>query len=125
MTTKEEKTVRNQKIQTRPYSSDEIKDMFNELFKKLCLSDVYIHHKQCGHSYYVKSGSIKERNALQSGHCLLEDSKNCSVCWKLDNSIPDKLATPECVNAIVFNTATIKDYKTFETFYTWLYKKNN
>lgn len=114
----------------RPYSQLELADMEEKLFKYLQLSDMYTHHDECGHSYYVKNNGVKYKQLVEEGNGA--DLGNCSVCWKLHNT-PYSLSTfgadftnlhTKVMEEHMSNgRKSLFNYQIFKIFYTWLYNE--
>jgi hypothetical protein len=111
---------------TRPYSQYELSDMRIMLFNKLGISELYVYHSKCGHTYNVKKNGKKYNEILEKGsNCI----GNCSVCWKLKN-IKDDEEYYRVLNMVDYHTHnTMKQYKKLShlnndiesCFYRWLY----
>lgn len=65
---------------TRPFSQIELAKTRKYGFVQLGLStDVYAHHPECGHAYFVRMNGKKYKDIQESKD---RNSGNCSVCWK-------------------------------------------
>ncbi len=90
----------------RPYSQNELAYNREKLYKYLRLGPIKARHKSCGHFYFVKKNSRKEKEIVENrardnSHTGSEtggashpdpdhdhdhdhtDVGNCSVCWRL------------------------------------------
>jgi hypothetical protein len=112
----------------RPYSQNELNDLRFSLFKKIRLGKEKAYHKKCGHFYYVKENSKKEKEIKENS----DNIGNCSVCWSLSktqNNLKDKaydlvgIYTKEFYSDPVNMTYDLYDLE--DVFYRWLYSNTN
>ncbi len=114
---------------TRPYSQNELKFMRNSLYKNINIGNNRIYHTKCGHFYYVKKNSRKEKELKEKNRN--ENIGNCSVCWKLSKT-PKHLKNN--ANDMVeyycnsfYEEKEYYNYSLFDlenVFYRWLYQEN-
>ena len=114
---------------TRPYSTDELQSLRLSLYKYLKLSNLKVSHTKCGHHYFVKENSRKEKEIKEKEECI--DVGNCSCCWKLSKT-PNHLKN-SASGLIDAYTKTFEkepekmkyEYLDVETcYYKWLYQDN-
>ena len=108
----------------RPYSSNELNDKRENFIKKNNLSNTKAYHKKCRHFYYVKENGRKEKELNEN----IENSGNCSCCWKLNKTPKYLLKNAEdLVNAYSDKFGTFPECLTYDlldieiSFYKWLY----
>lgn len=110
----------------RPYSHKEIQLNRCQFYSYMRLSKIRIEHPECGHFYYAKVNSHKEKEYQETGN---KNVGKCSVCWKIRHTPPHlkNIAKNmvdfygkyyiEPINWSYFDCFTEK------SFYTWLYKE--
>lgn len=116
-------------VPTRPYSQNELKYLEENLYKNIRLGDSKTFHSKCGHFYYVKENSRKEKEIKEKN--ITEDIGNCSVCWKLHKT-PDYLKDKayDMVESYCKSFYTYPEKLTYSlidleiVFYKWLYFEN-
>ena len=88
----------------RPYSQNELNYLRKNTHYKMHLSTDKAVHPDCGHFYYVRRNSKKQREIKESGK---PESGSCSVCWKLRN-------TPRSALGIARNLVDLYNQHFFE-----------
>lgn len=115
--------------EARPYGQMELEQQRKTLYFKLNLSNQWVHHHKCGHTYYVKQYGQKYKEVIESKTNI--NVGNCSVCWKLRRMPrhlrdPSEYFTEEYGNVFKFrqdhnDELTYDDMQIERIFYTWLY----
>jgi len=104
----------------RPYSSLELYDLKEKLYKNLKLNKTLFAHHDCGHFYLVRLYGKKEKDIVS-----FNKHGNCSVCWKLKNTRSDIIhLAQELVHSYCnrFNDPISFQRLDLESvFYKWLY----
>ncbi len=117
--------LENEFIQpSRPYSNKELEELRNKFYSDMRLGNVRALHNKCGHFYYVKYNSRKEKDILNQQNL---DCGNCSVCWKL-NKTPKHLRDKaenliNEYNKTFYNETNIYNYELLDletSYYKWL-----
>lgn len=105
---------------SRPFSRKEIEFLHGKLFEKLMISEMIVHHPECGHKYRVKKNGVKHKQLLEDP----ENRGNCSVCWKIQKT-PRRLkdAAHEFVGLAESGRTDYFGYTVNSIFYTWLYNE--
>ncbi len=104
----------------RPYSQNELKDMEMVFKRHLQLSDISVHHPECGHSYLIKKNGLRYKKILEDPN----DIGNCSMCWKLSRTpkgLKEKVWEFIELNKPEDRRRTFFHFSVFKIFYTWLY----
>lgn len=133
-TTDPEDSILNSGFQEpeRPYSQNELKQLFSDIHKRFRLSSIYVGH-DCKHKYLVKQNGKRYQEILDEYQDTkngdIVDVGNCSVCWKRHD-------TPRQLRDLVDEVIELYD-ETFEyprlsyfnyvitkVFYTWLYNEH-
>lgn len=112
-------------VKHRPFSDKELTYRQKQTRKYFRLGQVYAQHSQCGHAYFTKLNSRKEKEIVENND---RDCGNCSVCWKLSRTPKELLPVAE---DLVSSYQTFREsephFITFEemvteyNFYHWLY----
>jgi len=112
---------------TRPYSSNELIERREKIYKSLRIGKTKASHKKCGHFYNVRENGRKEKDIIEQQN---PNCGNCSVCWKffktpnyLKNSATQLI---ECYEKKFSEDPETLDYNNIDvesSFYTWLYKE--
>uniref|UniRef100_A0A6C0EKJ4 Uncharacterized protein n=1 Tax=viral metagenome TaxID=1070528 RepID=A0A6C0EKJ4_9ZZZZ len=113
----------------RPYSQKELENLRQRMRRRLYLGTVLIEHENCGHFYYARANSRKEREARETGQ---KNVGNCSVCWKI-NRTPRRLKgrAKDLVDEYCRTLHEDPQYWTYylhdleSDFYFWLYNEFN
>lgn len=113
----------------RPYSLKELAIMREKAYRALRLGKTKAKHQSCGHFYFVKENSRKEKEILDQNS---DDVGNCSVCWKLNKV--DRHLKFRAKNLVhTYSSSFYEEPKyltywsvTMETvFYKWLYENKD
>lgn len=110
----------------RPYSQLELRNMQNGFLHSIGISDVYAHHENCDHSYYVKLNGKKYKLIKEHNN---NDVGTCSVCWQLRRT-PRELKDQANLFIELYreefpdlkcDRLTLSRFQIEKIFYTWLY----
>ena len=113
---------------SRPFSQIELKENRNLFFKKNNISDLYVLHSKCNHTYKIKNNGKKYKLLIENEN-ENKDIGNCSICWKLYDTERQYKKIARDLIAEYTEIMNKKVYDHYETeleklFYNWLYQKN-
>lgn len=104
----------------RPYSTNELNDMKERLYRNLKLNKSIFAHHDCGHFYLVRLNGKKEKDIIS-----FNKHGNCSVCWKLKNTKTDIIHLAQDVVHSFYDTfhnpISFELVDLHSVFYKWLY----
>lgn len=112
---------------TRPYSDKELSERRFRTRKWFRLGNVHAEHPECGHVYFTRLNSSKEKDIVENND---RDSGNCSVCWNLSKMHPEFIQEAQDLirryNCVFRNedTLTYESVMTEYVYYSWLFGEN-